>query len=154
MPHHCQWNYSKYVAQIGRHSVPVIMTFELCCLSCWHMLLFSVTVWYFSYVLSVSVLYHSFHYGRGIFFLFFSSPLFVHINRSSSISTDLPKLAKANQSVDIIKSFFKKVMCHDDGTTELWSISSHGVQSDSWLSHWAPQPSRNGVFMSAVSPNT
>lgn len=106
------------------------------------------------YVLSVSVLYHSFHYGRDIFFLFFSSPLFVHINRSSSISTDLPKLAKANQSVDIIKSFFKKVMCHDDGTTELWSISSHGVQSDSWLSHWALQPSRNGVFMSAVSPNT
>lgn len=43
---------------------------------------------------------------RDIFFLFFSSPLFVHINRSSSISTDLPKLAKANQSVDIIKSFF------------------------------------------------
>lgn len=41
----------------------------------------------------------------------------MHINRSSSISTDLPKLAKANQSVDIIKSFFKKVMCHDDGTS-------------------------------------
>lgn len=156
MPHHCQWNYSKYVAQLRTHSVPMIMTFELCCLSCWHMLLFSVTVWYFSYVLSVSVLYLSFHYGRGIFFLFFSL-FFVCAYQetgSSSISTDLPKLAKANQSVGIIKSFFKKVMCHDDGTTELWSISSHGVRSDSWLSRWAPQPSRNGVFMSAASPNT
>lgn len=130
MLHHCQWNYSKYVAQIGRHSVPVIMTFKLCCLSCWHMLLFSVTVWYFSYVLSVSVLYHSFHYGRDIFFLFFSSPLFVNINRSSSISTDLPKLAKANQSVDIIKSLFLK------SDVSWWRHYRVMVHQQSWGTEW------------------
>lgn len=133
--------------------MPMIMTFKLCCLSCWHVVVLSDSLILFLCSFRECTI-SQFSLRQRHFLPVFSSPLFVHINRSSSISTDLPKLAKANQSVDIIKSFFKKVMCHDDGTTELWSISSHGVQSDSWLSHWAPQPSRNGVFMSAVSPNT